>query len=129
MKNIALFSFLLLISIQVFSDTTNDATEDKLDVKKMVFETLQYGIDSEIVGLLSDLGKSPDEEILKIIIERYKNIRLITAKIDFVKYFTSLKNPPTFIVDTIYSDVSDDNVDKQLKVAIINSFSKIGGER
>ncbi|MBP5707011.1 MAG: HEAT repeat domain-containing protein [Spirochaetales bacterium] len=138
-----LFTFILTASL-TFADVTDDVKSDTVsiqndismpkdttepDVSDIIREILQFGIDREVVGMLSELGNSPDDDILRTVLARYESSNLVTTKVDFVKYFTKLQDAPQFVVDRLYQDASDDFVDKQLQVALLSCFGKIGGQR
>ncbi len=138
-----LFTFILTASL-TFADVTDDVQSDTVSIQNnisipkdktepdgsdIIREILQFGIDSEVVGMLSELGNSPDDDILRTVLARYESSNLVTTKVDFVKYFTKLKEAPQFVVDRLYQDASDDFVDKQLQIALLSCFGKIGGHR
>ena len=115
------------VSIQNDIAIPDDKTEP--DGGDIIREVLQFGIDSEVTALLSEIGASPDDDILRTVLARYDAANLITTKVDFVKYFTKLKDSPQFVVDRLYQDASDDFVDKQLQIALLSCFGRIGGQR
>ncbi|HNZ27639.1 MAG TPA: HEAT repeat domain-containing protein, partial [Spirochaetota bacterium] len=97
--------------------------------KEQVLETLKYGIDSEVVALFQELGRSPGDDILRLIVERYDSVKLGVAKIEYINYFSNIKTPPAYLIDTLYNEATDDYIDKQTRLSIINAFAKIGGLR
>ena len=149
LKNISIMKKILAIvmifcAVSIFADVTDDVQSDTVSIQNnitvpndktepdgsdIIREILQFGIDSEVVGMLSELGNSPDNDILRTVLSRYESSNLVTTKVDFVKYFTKLKEAPQFVVDRLYQDASDDFVDKQLQIALLSCFGKIGGHR
>ncbi|HPY86706.1 MAG TPA: HEAT repeat domain-containing protein [Spirochaetota bacterium] len=126
---LALFFFTFSL---LFPDATDDLTTDSqktVAYKEQVLETLKYGIDSEVVALFQELGRSPGDDILRLIVERYDSVKLGVAKIEYINYFSNIKTPPAYLIDTLYNEATDDYIDKQTRLSIINAFAKIGGLR
>jgi len=126
---LALFSFTFSL---LFPDATDDLTTDSqktVAYKEQVLEALKYGIDSEVVALFQELGRSPGDDILRLIVERYDSVKLSVAKIEYINYFSNIKTPPAYLIDTLYNEATDDYIDKQTRLSIINAFAKIGGLR
>lgn len=133
MKKLTILLTLLSLTFAfLYSDETGDASGDSQKTaayKEQVLEALKYGIDSEVVSLFQELGRSPGDDILRLIVDRYNLVKLNNTKLEYVNYFSNIKNPPAYLTDTLYKEASDDYIDKQTLISIINAFAKIGGLR
>ncbi|OHD07287.1 MAG: hypothetical protein A2086_05460 [Spirochaetes bacterium GWD1_27_9] len=121
--------FCLVLIVFVFkisaADNTSDNTTDTASSK--INDTLQYGIESEIVDLLKDIGQSPNEYIYQKLFERYNDALLLDTKIALTDFFSNSKNLPQFVSDRLFSDASSDLLDRRLETSLLNFLGKTGG--
>lgn len=133
MKKITIILAILSFTFSLlFSDATSDASGDSQKAaayKELVLEALKYGIDSEVVSHFQELGRSPADDILRMIVDRYNLVKLSATKLEYVNYFSNIKNAPAYLIDTLYNEATNDYIDKQTRLSIINAFAKIGGLR
>ncbi|HOV12824.1 MAG TPA: hypothetical protein PK771_00915 [Spirochaetota bacterium] len=116
--------FLVINSLfYIYSDVTTDLSVRKIE------EILQYGIESEVVTTLKEIGSDPKEDILSKVFSRYKDSLLLDTKIAFIDYFSNTKTLPSYILDSIYNDASSDIIERRLKSSLINCLGKKGGIR
>lgn len=127
-----LIIFFILFTFCLYSEQIKEPTSDNTKNYSYIEElknSLEYGIDNEVITLLKEVGDTLKEEFYPKVLERYKNANLLQTKIEFVNFFGKLRNNPQFVIDTLYNDASNDYIEKQLNIALINTLSKIGGER
>jgi len=130
MKKIVIIFFIFLYSFYLSAVDKKDVTDDKIySYIEELKEILEYGIDSEVIAALKDTGDTLRDDLFPKVLERYKKVRVMQTKIEFVNFFGNLKNNPQYVIDALYEDASGDYVDKQINIALINTLAKIGGER
>lgn len=131
MNKFILIFFISFFSFYLISQDKKDTTEDSKNYSYIeeLKEILEYGIDSEVVAALKDIGNTLKDDLFPKVLERYKKVRSMQTKIEFINIFGNFKNNPQYVIDALYDDASSDYVEKQLNIALINTLGKIGGER
>jgi len=85
MKKLTIILTLLSVTFAfLYSDETGDASGDLQKTaayKEQVLEALKYGIDSEVVSHFQELGRSPGDDILRLIVDRYNLVKLNNTKL------------------------------------------------
>nr|HPO49717.1 HEAT repeat domain-containing protein [Spirochaetota bacterium] len=122
LKMFFLFIIFIFFSYNLISDETDDGS-------RKIEEILLYGIESEIIAVLKEIGNEPKEEIYSTLFSRYKDSILVDTKISFVDYFSNVKNLPPYLLDALYNDASSDLIERRLKSSLLNCLGKKGALR
>jgi hypothetical protein len=104
-----------------------DMTSDQQSLKTA--DILNYGIESEIMQLLKDLGTNPRSDLYPKLLERYSGAMSVDTKVAFIDFFALCKNAPQAVVDRMYSDASSDMLDRRLETSLDSCIGSIGKKR
>jgi len=117
-------TFIIASLLLIYPENKSDQKD--LSVVERYKEILTYGIDSEVVNILPNLGTSPNKEFYPILLDRYKNSNQDEVKVKLADFFSNCDNLPDSITDAIYSDVKREPSNVKLHTALLGVISKKG---
>ena len=120
-KLILLAIICLTLQIPVFAEDNSDDSN-----LTGITDVLKYGIESELVDLLKDIGTSPNPDIYNDLLRRYRDSNSVDTRIAFLGFFSNCKNLPQYVVDAVYADASSDILERRLESSLILCLGKTG---
>lgn len=122
MKQTIIFLFLLLFVFQ----SQSDVTSDNIFSSKRITDVLKYGIESEVLYVIKELGNNPKPEIYTLLIDRYNDASIINTKTDLVRYFSRCENIPKEIIDLLYEEAKKEPDNLNFHSALIGFLGNKG---
>ncbi|MCG8569863.1 MAG: hypothetical protein MJB14_06960, partial [Spirochaetes bacterium] len=122
-------SLIIFVSFTLFAnDTTTDLSQGNTE-EISVEDTLEYGIEGEVVALLKELSIHISPDMFVKLDKRYQSAMLDSTKTAFAQYYARCETIPQSTLDYLYADAQDEYIDQNLKKALYYTIAHHGSIR
>ena len=125
---LALFLFFIISAAVLLSAENDKKTEKNITVREERIETIKYGIDAEVINLVTDLKKENNTDFNDELLKLVKTTRNNTLKETVIGFFKDQKNPQAvnFAFDQIQNNylLSNESIIKY--ISYISDYQNSG---
>jgi len=123
MKKLILLSLILFAAFPLFTDDSEETEKEEItSVKEDRTRTLRYGIDDEVVEVISAIQNEKDDSYNDILLEILNSTGNSKIKLQILTFFESLEDDSakSYVINTLKMATEDYDVDEKVLTASIS---------